>query len=278
LSQGISRGSLLLAQPERACPNVMPQYCTGQSASCFLDSGACKEHHYPDQTKGDRQAVGASRALALGKAINGYGAGCALTSSDNQGAATSSGAGSCLHGCGREWCRLVQLRPRVRPTSQGRPHFRRWRTVQRGRRFHWFAFHKWVGPISSLTRAGQSRDRRRTAAQTATDTRVIKPVPVRAPRCSAFIDFGPPFPGSGQLCVRVYVKRQAPQSPTQRGTSWDVSEHCCTDTARGEYMFFFAYLERGVAFRSRLFAPRYSPHCALRHRSLSFRCRQAASP
>jgi len=29
--------------------------------------------------------------------------------------------------------------------------------------------------------------------------RVIKPVPVRAPRCSALIDFGPPFPGSGQL-------------------------------------------------------------------------------
>jgi len=129
-------GSAILAQPERACPNVMPQYCTGQSASCFLDSGACKERHYPDQTKGDRQAVGASRALALGKAINGYGAGCALTSSDNQGAATSSGAGSCLHGCGCEWCRLVQLRPRVRPTSQGRPHLRRWRTVQRGRRFH----------------------------------------------------------------------------------------------------------------------------------------------
>ena len=89
--------------------------------------------------------------------------------------------------------------------------------------------------------------------------RVIKPVPVRAPRCSALIDFGPPFPGSGQLCVRVYVKRQAPQSPTLRGTSSDVSEHCCTDTAGGEYMFFFPYLERGVAFRSR-FSRRATPH------------------
>jgi len=45
-------------------------------------------------------------------------------------------------------------------------------------------------------------------------TRVKKPVPVRAPRCSALIDFGPPFPASGLLCVQVFVKRQVPPSTT----------------------------------------------------------------
>jgi len=35
--------------------------------------------------------------------------------------------------------------------------------------------------------------------------RVKTPVPVRAPRCSALIDFGSPFPASGLLCVTQYA-------------------------------------------------------------------------